>query len=151
MLIILKTLPIEFKQPDNNDIFDGMIFIGIPFAIILTISRIGFKNIQKDHIRSAITKTILIASGVFLLFVVYGFISFGANMCSWSMGETLFIHKAHYSSRIVKRYFGCGATDSSPATIGTFKTTDIPPFFIYVTKIDTTKIDSKVWERAKAE
>ena len=68
-------------------------------------------------------------------------------MAAWSRGETILENRSNKSVRIVKRDFGCGATDSSPETVQIFKITQITPLFIYVSKVDTSKLEKKDWVR----
>jgi hypothetical protein len=145
----LKIFPLELSESGYEEVFDELFFIGIPVAIIMTCSKIFFKNVQKSKIRSAIINRLIIAVVVFISFIFYGFISFGANMCTWSTGPTLFVNTKKSCEKIVLREFGCGATDNSPGTLSVFKVTTITPFFIYATEIDTTKIDSNEWVKLR--
>ena len=97
-----------------------------------------------------IVRSRIIVSVLYLLFFFFYTLStFSLDMCTWSAGETLFKNRVHQSQRIEKRYFGCGATDSSPATAGFFKVTSITSLFLHKQKIDTNKIDLKEWERVR--
>lgn len=145
--ISLKFFLLEFSKSNYEKTFDDLFFIGIPLAIIFTSANVFFKNFQKSKVKSTIINKLIIAIVVFISFILYGFISFGTNMCTWSTGPTLFISKKKSSEKIVLRDFGCGATDSSPGTFGIFKVTTITPSFIYANKIDTSKINSTEWVR----
>jgi len=148
--ILMKILPIEFSNDTYSEDFDSIFFIGIPIAILLTLSRIGFKvELSKTQIKSAIVKTILLAVTCFVLFLFYNIVTFGSSMCTWTSGETLYRNSTNTSQKIIKRYFGCGATDSSPSTVGVFKVQQITRLFIYVTKVDTTKLDRHEWINVK--
>ena len=145
--ILLRVLPLEFANQNNQDTFDFIFFIGIPIAILLTLSRLVFKtDVSKGKIRNILILTILTSAGVFFLFILYAFATFGSGLCSWSTGPTIFKNVSS-SSKIVWRDFGCGAVDSSPPTIEISKVTEITPLFIYITKVDTTKLDKKIWIR----
>ena len=150
--ILLKFTSLEFSHDTYQDNFDSLFFFGLPIAIELTLSRLGFKNnLTKRQIRSIILKTTVIAIAFFLFFIIYFFATFGSSMCTTSTGETLYINSSKKSPRIVKRYFGCGATDSSPATVSISKLQAITPLFVYVTDVDTNKLDKTVWIRQKIE
>lgn len=147
--VLFKSLPIEFKNYNFNEQSSGLFFLGIPIAILFTIARLGFKNIDKSKIRIEILKTFLISGGIFALFFLYALATFGSSMCTTSTGEVLFIKKNSNSSKIVERHFGCGATDSSPATVTIAKQTVIISLFWYYTPIDTTTLNTAEWIRVK--
>jgi hypothetical protein len=119
--VLLNTLPLEFKSYTFREHSHNFIFFGIPIAIFFTTSRLGFIRNTKSKSGNKIRNAFLISAGVFALFFVYAIATFGGAMCDTTTGETLFIRKNSSSSKIVTRYFGCGATDSSPASVTTAK------------------------------
>jgi hypothetical protein len=147
MAVLLNTLPLEIKNYTFREHAHNFIFFGIPIAILFTTSRSGFIKHSKSETRTKIHKAFLISAGVFVLFFVYAFATFGSSMCDTTTGETLFIRKNPGSSKIVTRYFGCGATDSSPAVVTTAKQTEIASLFWYYTAIDTTTLNRAEWIR----
>lgn len=70
-----------------------------------------------------------------------------AGMCDWTTDKIFFKNKQNSSIKIVQRSFGCGATDSSPATLKVFKVREITPYLIWVTSIDTNQINKVDWKR----
>jgi len=150
--ILLKITQLEFSEEKYQENFDSIFFFGIPIAIELTLARLGLKtNLSRHQTKSIIIRTTFIAVACFLLFIFYFFTTFGSSMCTWVTGETLYKNTSKKSQRVVKRYFGCGATDSSPATVAISKLQDITPLFVYVTDVDTNKLDKTVWVRLKSE
>jgi hypothetical protein len=148
LLILMNAFPLDFSDERYSDIFDSVVFAGIPIAILLTLSRLGFKvRLTKSQVRSSILCTILLSAGCFILFIFYSLATLGTSMCAWSSGEVLYRNNTKSSQKIIKRYFGCGATDSSPASAAVFEVQQVTPLLIYVTKVDTTKLDRRNWTR----
>lgn len=148
LIFLLKILPLEFKNHRFDEQFPNLFYFGVPVAILFTAARLGFQNIEASQIRKRLLKKFLISIGVFTIFFCYSFVSFGISMCDTVTGETLFI-KNSSSSKIVERDFGCGATDSSPATVTIAKQTEILSLFWYYTRIDTTTLNKSEWIRVK--
>jgi hypothetical protein len=149
LALLLKILPLEFKNADYQEKFDGLFYFGIPIAILFTGARLGFKSKYQAKISSEILKTVLLSIAVFVLFILYAIGNFGNSMCIKVTEETLFIKKNSNSIKIVRRNFGCGATDSSPGTITIEKEVQVISFFVYYSPIDTAKINKSEWTPEK--
>ena len=148
--VFLRIFPLEFTSESYQRVFDDLLFCGIPVAVLLTMTRIGFKkNLDKLRIKMIVIKSIIIAICYIFFSFCYAILSFSFSMCAWSTDDTLFENTSNKSTKIVKRDFGCGATDSSPATVQIFKITQISPLFIYTSKIDTNKLDKNDWVRIR--
>jgi hypothetical protein len=148
--ILLIIFPLEFASDGFQDIYDASLLWGMPLAVLLTMTQIGFKkNPDRLKIKMMVIKRIIIAICYLFLFFCYAVFSFGFSMCTWSRGETILENRLNKSVRIVKRDFGCGATDTSPATVEIFKITQITPLFICVSKVDTNKLEKKDWVRIR--
>ncbi|RYG00165.1 MAG: hypothetical protein EOO07_35810 [Chitinophagaceae bacterium] len=142
--ILLAVLPLEFQNYQFGEKWDNIFFFGIPLAILFTLTRLGFKDRKTLVIWHQILATFLFSLGVFIIFFLYGIVSLG-SMCNYSTGETVFTNRHSSTTKIVKRYFGCGATDSTPPTITLARQTDVLSLFWYYTKIDSSRIDRSVW------
>lgn len=145
--LLLATLPLEFKDYRLQEKSTSLFFIGIPTAILFTLFKLGFKDRNKINPGKEVIKTVLLASGVSLLLFSYGMITFGSSMCSSVTGQTIFINKYSTSVKIVKRHFGCGATDSSPETTTISMQRDVLSTFWYYSKIDTLGLIKSDWIR----
>ncbi|MBC7936015.1 MAG: hypothetical protein H7Y86_11750 [Rhizobacter sp.] len=147
--ILLTILPLELKNEQLRENRDSLFFFGIPIAILFTLARLGFKNRKNLVIWKQIVATVLLSLGVFILFFLYAIASFGGSMCKYTTGETVFTKRNSSTTTIVKRYFGCGATDSTPPIITLARQTAILSFFWYYSKTDSTGIDRSVWMPVK--
>lgn len=149
--LLIRISPLDFASSVDADRFDILFFGGIPAAILLMISRIGFKTMNRTEKRNAIILGFLMSIGCFLIFVLYAFTSFGSSLCDYSNGRTLFISRTDPSIRIIFRYYGCGAVDSSPETPSTAKLKPFTRVFNYITPVDTSKINKEEWIRVEEE
>lgn len=147
--ILLAILPIEFKNYQLRESWDNLFFFGIPVAILFTLARLGFKDPKTLVIWKQIVATFLLSFGVFILFFLYAVATWGRSMCQYTTGETIFTKRNSSTTKIVKRYFGCGATDSTPPHISLARQTDVLSLFWYYSKTDSTTIDRSVWIRVK--
>jgi len=112
--LLLKFLPFEFVKTGYEEVFRMIFLLGIPVAILLTISQIGFKKSVRNNIKTIVISRLLIAVGFFIGVFLYSNVTALDNMCSWAGGEIIFSNNSDNSVNIVRRYFGCGATDSTP-------------------------------------
>jgi len=143
--ILLKFLALEFTFQYEEEFFMQAFFWGLPIAVLLTVSRVEFRpGFTKATKKKFFINTLLISFGLFVVFIIYAFASL-SDMCNWTTGETLFEHRTDHSVKILKRYFGCGATDSTPSTPGIYKETQFTPLFVYFTRIDTATLNAKDW------
>lgn len=145
--LLIRITPLDFATPAYGDLFDILFFGGIPAAILLTMTRIGFRTLDKTQKRTAIITSFLLSFGCFFLFFLYALGSLGSGMCDYSNGRTLFTNRTDPSIRIIIRYYGCGAVDSSPATPSIAKLKPFTPVFNYVSPVDTSKINKEDWIR----
>jgi hypothetical protein len=136
--------PLEFTNNNFQDIFEQIRFFGLPIAIILTL----FGTLKhKDTSTTKATKTVLtICVAVFSVVVLF-MTFFAGIMCRWTNNKVLFENKNDKTTKIVLRDFGCGATDSGLPTYKVCKIKNISTLLIWVTGIDTTKIDRQIWQR----
>jgi hypothetical protein len=146
-LVILKAIfghyiPLEFTNDQEELIFDEIRFWGFPIAILLTL----FGTIRpKDEAGLIIAKVVLTLMVLGISFFIM-VMSIFAGMCRWSNEKELFQKINDPDTKIVLRDYGCGALDSSPATHKVFKIKHITFHFIWVTPIDTTKVDKRDWK-----
>lgn len=151
VLLALRITPLDFARTEYSDYFDTLFFAGIPVAILLTITRLGFRQMDKAGKRNAIIKTLFLSVGTFLLFIFYAAVTWADGLCHYSEGPVLFINRSHPSTRIIARYYGCGAVDSSPASPSAAIRKPFTPFFAIITRIDTSKLDLEKWKRVGKE
>ncbi len=124
-------------------------FFSIAFAILFTLAgTLG----QNDSFGIWVVKIILtLIIDAFVMFVML--MAVLGNMCSNSDGQVLFQSKSDLSDKIVVRYFGCGATDSTPATLSIAHIKYFTPhvFIVKEKHMDTTTIDHSKWVRVQQE
>ena len=137
--------PLEFTNDSFQDSFEQVRFFGLPIVILLTL----FGTLKsKDSTGTKTTKIVLtICISLFSVFIL--FMTVFAGMCRWTNNKILFENINNTKTKIVLRDFGCGATDSGSPTYKVCKIKNITPFLIWVTSIDTTKIDRQLWRRAE--
>jgi hypothetical protein len=147
--ILIETIPLEWSSITYKENIGGALFFGVPIAILLTITRTGFKKIPDNKVRFAVLKSVLLALGYFLLIGLYGIISFGSGLCLWSTRDTILVNKIDRSTRIVVRDFGCGAVDSSPLIYDTFKEKEITCVFLHYNRVKMNELDTTEWSPKK--
>ena len=135
--------PFEISNHNFKSVFEQFRFFGLPVVILLTL----FGTLKPKDSSATKTAKIVLTICVSLLSVFILFISIWAGMCRWTNNKVLFINLYDKTSKIVLRDFGCGATDSGRPTYKICKIKTILPSLIWVTGIDTTKIDRQIWQR----
>lgn len=135
--------PLEITNHNFQSLFEQLRFFGLPIVILLTL----FGTIKPKDTPSTKTTKIILTICVSLLSVYILFMSIWAGMCSWTNNKVLFNNVNDKTIKIVLRDFGCGATDSGSPTYKVCKIKNILPSLIWVTEIDTTKIDRQIWQR----
>lgn len=141
--ILGNFIPLEFANNDGEFIYDSIRFYGFPIAIMLTLTGTIKSKDTSGIIATKIFLTICVS--VFSIFVVV--MTLFAGMCDWTTDKVFFENKQNSSIKIVQRSFGCGATDSSPATLKVFKVREFTPYLIWVTSIDSNQINKSEWTR----
>ena len=139
--ILGQFVPIEFTDNQIENTFDSIRLFGFPIAILLTLSGTIKPNDTSGSIGGKILLTLFV-SGISFFFMV---ITLFASMCSWTTGKVFFESKQDRSIKIVERDYGCGATDSGRPICKIFKVKNITNYLIWVTEIDTNKIDKSQW------
>ena len=135
--------PLEFTGDYFQSLFEGFRFFGLPLVIMLTL----FGTLKPKDSTATKTTKIILTIFVSLLSVFMLFISIWTGMCRWTNNKVLFNNIDDKTTQIVLRDFGCGATDSGNPTYKVCKIKNLLPSIIWVTEIDTTKIDRQVWQR----
>ncbi len=135
--------PLEFTNDNFQDSFEQVRFFGLPIVILLTL----FGTLKTKDPTGTKTIKIVLTICVSLLSVFILFLSIWAGMCRWTNNKVLFNNINDKTTKIVLRDFGCGATDSGSPTYKVCKIKTILPSLIWVTGIDTTKIDRQIWQR----
>jgi len=135
--------PLEFTNDNFQDSFEQLRFFGLPILVLLTL----FGTIKRKDSAGTKTTKIVLTICISLFSVFFLFMTVFAGMCRWTNNKILFENKNDKTTKIVLRDFGCGATDSGSPTYKVCKIKNISPFLIWVTSIDTTKIDRLIWQQ----
>lgn len=139
--IILEYSNLEFVHVVNW--FEKCVVFGIPIALLLTMFRMAYTK-QAPPVIAAITiSTVALALFAFIFLGMSVFL----NLCGSITSEIYFQSKENPAKKIVKRHFGCGVFDSSPPNIHICEIHEYPFGLIYVTHVDTAKINLNLWNR----
>ena len=133
----------EFTHDSDEIFFDQIWFFGLPIAILFTLTGTLKREDTKGTAFAKTISTILFAFLPFLFAIATAL----SGLCSWTTEKILFENKNDKSTKIVLRDFGCGAVDSTSPTPGVFKIKYYTSHFIWVSEIDTNKIDKNLWIR----
>jgi hypothetical protein len=134
---------LEFTYQDEEEIYEQARFIIPIVAFALTLSG----TIKKKDSAGMVNSKVVLTFIVIFLFVGYSFLTALDNMCSYSIQKTIFEKKGNPPQKIVARNFGCGATDSSPASSSPARLTYYTSHFYIASPIDTTSINLQEWIR----
>lgn len=145
--LVAKLIPLEFRELRYEDYFATSIFIGIPVAIMTTITRVLFKARDRKSIWNGLLNRFFLAVLYFVFAGIYVTTTWGDGMCNWSTSKTLFENKQNAAVKLVARDFGCGVLGNDQPVEGFFIQTSITPFFFYYSPADTTKIDMHIWRK----
>jgi hypothetical protein len=141
--LFLPTFPFEFINDRVEEFFYGLHFWGGLFAILI----VGVGTIKREEGSGlAVIKIFFTMIGMVIYFCII-LISVFSNLCSETTGEVLFEKKGDPSTKVVMRYFGCGAVDSTPETPYIRRIKEIAHLFIWVSDVDTSKLDKTEWKR----
>lgn len=135
--------PLNFTSSATEDSFTMFRFWGLPVTILLTLSGTLSKTDSNSSQATKILLTIFIAIASLLFLVILLFM----QMCGWSNGRAFLENRKSPSVKITKRYYGCGATDSSPDSPGIFKVRPLTPYFYWATEVDTATLNMEDWRR----
>lgn len=132
-------LPFEFSNERVSHLFYTFIWLTFPVAIIV------FGRNQK--VVSFRHWSVAIA---IILFIVLSFSMFGRTFCAYS-NVPIFENSLIPSIKIIERSYGCGAYDSDYPKYEYYKIIPILPVMNYITRVDTTEIDHKIYKPLKKE
>lgn len=135
--------PLEITNKSFQDKFEQFRFFGLPVAILLTL----FGTLKSKDSGERKTGKIALTITICIISIVILFITVFASMCKWTDNKILFENIHDNTTKIVLRNFGCGATDSGTPNYKVCKIKNISPALIWLTNIDTTKIDKQIWRR----
>lgn len=142
--ILIENSNFEFIH--GVDWFDTCLVFGVPLALLIALIRMKYSSSsQGANIVQTISIVAIVGLAVFVF--LYFFVTIVFDFCVADYGQAIYRSKENPSVQIVERDFGCGATDSGPASISFCEIEYYPLGLIYVTRIDTTKIDLKLWDR----
>jgi hypothetical protein len=141
--IITHLLPIEIDNKTENT-YENILITWFPISILLTLSGTIKPNDTGRTMGFKFLLTIF-TTGLFV-FMIFA-TSLGSGMCGWTTIKVLFENKQNHSNKIVKRTFGCGATDSGSPLLKIFEVKEISSYFIWVSEVDTNNIDRTNWAR----
>ncbi len=148
-VLLVRFIPLEYAKPAYENYFDILFFGGIPAAILLLISRIGYAPMDSKQKKQTIIKYFLLSVGCFFIFFLYALLSWSDGMCRYNTIRTLYTHRTVPSTHIILRGYGCGAVDGGPPNISTAKLRTCTPLFNYISPIDTSKIKKEEWIRVE--
>jgi hypothetical protein len=142
--ILHHVIPLEFADSSTGQVVSGAYYAGLCMSVFLA----GAIKVKQSNGWGCLALFVLsaIIAGISLLYLIF-MATFADGMCLWTTRKILFENKENPSSSIVVRDFGCGATDSSPATFATFQVKKLAFIFVSITPIDTSKIDRSKWRR----
>ena len=140
--ILLWCLPIEFIDKYVEETFSIFRLTVILLAIFLFVIN-KFKN---GGFLKTFGKIMLTGLALFVIYFIVGILSFG-SLCGYTFDNFLFENKENPKVKIIKKSFGCGAVDSTPATMHFYKSIDFLNIFRWISEIDTTKINKAEWNR----
>ena len=145
--LFLALGPVEISGQLKDAFISGR-FIGLPFAILLTLT--GTIINAKTRLEALVKVILTVAASIAVFWIMI--IAIFADMCSYNTRTVLFVNKDDLSDRIEVRDFGCGATDSSPATLHISRIKYFAQDIMIVKdkNIDTAKIDQSQWQRVPA-
>lgn len=143
MPLIRYVLDIEFATDDFKSSYKEFLFFAVPIALLFTLT--GTLK-PKDTAGIVILKTLGTVGVAFVIMFIM-FMSIFADMCAYYNEDVLYEHKDDPSTQIVVRSFGCGATDSSPASMHVQQLEYFTKYFIRATAIDTATIDKSQWNK----
>lgn len=144
---LAKFVRLEISNQGFRNVFDQIRFFIFPVAILLTL----FGTIKSKDTTDTKTIKIILTVGASLISVFILAMKMFAGMCEWTTNKILFRKVDDKMTLIVLRDFGCGATDSGLSLNKVCKTKNLFPSVIWVTEIDTSKIDRKVWQRVAGQ
>ena len=124
-------------------------FESISLAILFTLAGSLGRN---DTFWVGLMKVILtLIIDAFVVFVMV--LAILGDMCEYSERQVLFQNRNDSSDKIVLRDFGCGATDSTPATTSIAHIKYFTPHIFIVKEkyMDTSTIDHSKWIRVQQE
>lgn len=145
MPFVKQFTPFEITNNNLENSFAQIRFFGLPAAILLTL----FKTIKPQNSTAIKTTKIIFTICLSLLSIFILLIAGFAGMCRWTNNQVLFNNINDKTTKIILREFGCGATDSDTPTSKVCKIKFILPSLIWVTDIDTNKIDRQIWQRVE--
>lgn len=137
--VIRQMLDLEYASAAYESSYLSFQIIAIPITLCLLI----LSTIDKSSINGLIAK--IIAAIVIPFATMYMIILCNWNLCNWSNGKELYIHRSDKNKKIIVRSFGCGAVDSTEPIIKTFIVENYSKYFIKTTEIDTAKINDDQW------
>lgn len=140
-LIIMNSLSLEYITFEMNELDEQYIFFSFPLFFLLFF----ISTIKRNEYRGW---TVLRIMGGFLvgfLFMITMVILTFSDWCAYNTFKTLAVYKTDTTRKLVLRDFGCGATDSSPASFHTFESKTYGNIFISYRRVDTSKINKTLW------
>jgi hypothetical protein len=142
--IIGHFLPLEFTNDHIQECFEQFRFYALPILILLTL----FGTLNRQDTSAKILKIVATITASFFTLVILFFSAF-SGMCRWTNGDILFQNKTDKRVSIILREFGCGATDSGSPTYKVCKVEMIAPGLMWISNVDTTKLNKNMWQRAE--
>ena len=132
---------LEFIDESFEQLFQKIRFWGVPICILLTLSgTIQPNETRKVKVLKFFT-TLLITAFAFFIMMILIF----TGMCNWSNSEVLYTNKDNKEVKIIRRDYGCGATDSGAPIVKICIVKEFTKYFNSISEIDIEEIDQTKW------
>jgi hypothetical protein len=145
LLVILARyfIHLEFTYRSDEELYDGAKFL-VPIIAGWMI----LAGVVRKRDTAAETSSKVFLTFIFTVFIaIIAFSTAMDGMCHYTNVRTIFQKKSDTSEKIVLRDFGCGATDSSPATVSVSSIKYYTSHFFIASPADTLKINMAEWNR----
>ena len=140
--MLLSFFGMEFIDENVEQVFQEIRFWGVPICIFLTLFTIKPKEKREDKILKFFV-TLVFTTFAFFIMVMLMF----TGMCNWYNVEVMYRSKEDKELKIIRRNYGCGATDSGPPIESFFSVKKVNKHFNSVREINIEEIDLTKWNR----
>ena len=143
LAVARQFIPLELTNQKFQNVWDDIIFYGFTGAILFTLTG----TIKKSDTSASVLNTVLLTFLITGISLIIMFMALFTDMCSWTTDKVLFKNRQDHSVQIVKRNYGCGATDSGKPRTKLFKVHALTKNVSWVTIADTNAINTNKWRR----
>jgi hypothetical protein len=138
-------LPVEFEDKNfGKEILEAGFYIVFFDALLIMLFFIIKEN---DKLPKLIIKAVLSFLITIPFYFILVVICIAASPPNVTKEQTIFIYKADETTKIVERFTSSGFFGGDETSSGIVKTEKINNYFIWVSEIDTTKLNKSEWIR----